>query len=190
MTENGRQQVLGSGKLVVGPGKLIDPAKLAQVYISPRRRAQTTFELLFDLPAREILQDKTTTTNELAEWDYGQYEGLLTKEIRALRKDHGLDNDGPWDIWRDGCEGGESAQQVTDRLDGLIKKIHDIQSAYMHGEKPVDVLLVAHGHLLRAFTKRWLKYSMETPLSMMMEPGGVGILRLVPQSVQPDYRYS
>ena len=47
----------------------------------------------------------------------------------------------------------------------------------MHGEKHCDVLLVAHGHLLRAFTKRWLGYPMEFPLSMMLEPGAVGVLR-------------
>lgn len=47
----------------------------------------------------------------------------------------------------------------------------------MHGENPSDVLLVAHGHTLRAFTKRWLGYSMDFPLSMMLEPGAVGVLR-------------
>jgi broad specificity phosphatase PhoE len=46
----------------------------------------------------------------------------------------------------------------------------------MHGEAPADILLVAHGHLLRAFVKRWLGYEMEFPLSLMLEPGGVGIL--------------
>jgi hypothetical protein len=65
----------------------------------------------------------------------------------------------------------------------------------MHGEKPADVMVVskitehigielliakvAHGHLLRAFAKRWLKYPLETPLSMMLEPGAIGILRFV-----------
>lgn len=47
----------------------------------------------------------------------------------------------------------------------------------MHGENPCDVVLVAHGHLLRAFTKRWLGYSMDFPLSLMLEPGAVGVLR-------------
>lgn len=145
LTENGVRQVLGSGKIIVGPGKLIDPAKLAHVFISPRKRAQTTFDLLFNGAGKEILQkeNKVSTTEELAEWDYGKYEGLLTKEIRARRKEQGLDKNRPWDIWRDGCEDGESSQQVTDRLDGLIKKIHDIQSPYMHGEKPADVVLVS-----------------------------------------------
>jgi broad specificity phosphatase PhoE len=43
----------------------------------------------------------------LAEWGYGLYEGLLTKEIRKERKERGLDTESEWDIWRDGCEGGE-----------------------------------------------------------------------------------
>jgi broad specificity phosphatase PhoE len=68
-------------------------------------------------------------------------------------------------------------QQVTDRLDELIQEIHGFQASNMHGENPCDVVLIAHGHLLRAFVKRWLKYSMEFPLSMMLEPGAVGVLR-------------
>ena len=145
LTENGVQQVLGSGKIIVGPGKLIDPAKLAHVFISPRKRAQTTFGLLFKGVGMETLQkeNKVSTTEELAEWDYGKYEGLLTEEIRARRREQGLNTDKPWDIWRDGCEDGESSQQVTDRLDGLIKKIHEIQGPYMHGEKPADIILVS-----------------------------------------------
>lgn len=109
LTEYGVQQVLGTGKVLIGPGKLIDPIKLAHVFISPRKRAQTTFDLLFDGVGKEALvkDEKVTTTEELAEWDYGKYEGLFTKEIRARRKDQGLDQDKPWDIWRDGCEDGE-----------------------------------------------------------------------------------
>lgn len=109
LTENGVQQVLGTGKILVGPGKLIDRVKLAHVFISPRKRAQATFDLLFDRVGKEALvkDEKVTTTEELAEWDYGRYEGLLTKEIRARRKEQGLDPDKPWDIWRDGCEDGE-----------------------------------------------------------------------------------
>ena len=47
----------------------------------------------------------------------------------------------------------------------------------MNGENPCDVVLVAHGHLLRAFVKRWLKHPMEFPLSMMLEAGAIGVLR-------------
>lgn len=70
-----------------------------------------------------------------------------------------------------------SAQEVTDRIDDLIREIRAIQKDNMHGENPSDVLLVAHGHLLRAFTKRWLGYPLEFPLSLMLDPGAVGVLR-------------
>jgi broad specificity phosphatase PhoE len=95
--------------MIVGSGKLIDPSKLAHVYISPRRRAMQTFEIAFSDADKQALGDakKVSETERLAEWDYGQYEGLLTKQIRALRKEHGLDTEQEWDIWRDGCEGGE-----------------------------------------------------------------------------------
>ncbi|KAK7537487.1 phosphoglycerate mutase [Phyllosticta citribraziliensis] len=185
LTPNGERQVLGSGRALVGSNKLINPSRLAAVYISPRQRAQQTYDLLFPGPAKTALAaaDKVHTTSRLAEWDYGAYEGLLTKEIRARRATRGLDGERPWDIWRDGCEDGESPAEVTARLDDLIREIRDMQRPYMHGEKPVDVVLVAHGHLLRAFAKRWLGYSMETPLSMMMAPGGVGVLSYQHHSV-------
>ncbi|KAI9670915.1 MAG: hypothetical protein M1817_003800 [Caeruleum heppii] len=185
LTETGRKQVSGTAKVIVGSGKLIDPAKLAHVFISPRKRAHTTFEILFADAGQSGLEDekKVTTTQKLAEWDYGQYEGLMIKEIRQLRREHGLDEERPWDIWRDGCEGGESAQQVTDRLDSLIEEIHAFQAPNMQGGKAADVVLVAHGHLLRAFVKRWLKYPMDFPLSMMLEPGGIGILSYQHQSM-------
>ena len=70
-----------------------------------------------------------------------------------------------------------SAQEVTDRIDNLIAEIREIHRGNMHGEKHCDVVLVAHGHLLRAFTKRWLGYPMEFPLSLMLDPGAVGVLR-------------
>lgn len=72
-----------------------------------------------------------------------------------------------------------SAQQVTARLDDLIGEIKAIQGPNIKGEKACDIVLVAHGHLLRAFVKRWLRYDMSFPLSMMLEPGGVGMLRCV-----------
>jgi len=177
LTPHGEAQVLASGAMIVGPGKLVDPKKLAHIFVSPRKRARKTFELAFGEKGKQLEQEgKVSETQRLAEWDYGLYEGLVTKEIKEGRKERGLDKERSWDIWRDGCEGGESAQQVTDRLDDLIAEIHGFQAANMHGEKACDVVLVAHGHLLRAFTKRWLKYPMEFPLSMMLEPGAVGVL--------------
>jgi len=108
LTANGVQQVLGSGKRLVGPGKLIDPARITRVFVSPRKRAQTTFGLLFGQGDECMINsNRVTITEEIAEWGYGEYEGLLTPEIVARRAANGMDKEKPWDIWRDGCEGGE-----------------------------------------------------------------------------------
>ena len=95
--------------MLVGSGKLINPATFTHVYVSPRKRAQTTLDLLLGDVQKDALMKsgKVTVTGDIAEWDYGDYEGLLTKEIRARRKEKGLDKERPWDIWVDGCEGGE-----------------------------------------------------------------------------------
>ena len=111
LTEHGRAQVAATAKMLVGPGKLIDKAKLSRIFISPRVRAQSTFEELFGKASQVALKEagKVETTDKLAEWGYGDYEGLKEFEIRNLRKERGLDKETPWDIWRDGFdgEGGE-----------------------------------------------------------------------------------
>ena len=108
LTPNGIQQVFNSKRLFIGPGKLLDATKLARIFISPRQRAVQTFKLLFhSMKNVDHFAEKVEITNDLAEWDYGEYEGLLTKEIRAKRKQQGLDTERDWDIWRDGCENGE-----------------------------------------------------------------------------------
>ena len=77
-----------------------------------------------------------------------------------------------------------SAQEVTTRLDNLISEIYALHAPNMHGEASCDVLLVAHGHILRAFVKRWLKYPMDFPFSLMLEPGAVGILSYQDNDIQ------
>ena len=116
--------------MLIGPGKLIDPAKLAHVFVSPRKCAQTTFDLLFDGVGKDALvnSNKVTLTEELAEWDYGKYEGLVTKEIRARRQEQGLDKETPWDIWRDGCEDGESVSQINERTCNGSRTMADLPS--------------------------------------------------------------
>ncbi|GFG21189.1 hypothetical protein IFM5058_10951 [Aspergillus udagawae] len=178
LTPAGVQQITGTARQLVGPGKLIDPVRIAKVWVSPRKRTQQTFQLLFSASGSDsgIDAEKVTLTEDIAEWDYGNYEGLRSTEIRSLRKEKGLDESWDWNIWRDGCEGGESAEMVTERLDKLIQQIRLIQEPCMDGSKPADVVLVAHGLILRAFVKRWLKYPLDTPLPMMLSPGSIGIL--------------
>ncbi|KAL8861469.1 MAG: hypothetical protein Q9178_001993 [Gyalolechia marmorata] len=114
LTPTGVSQVTGTGAQLVGPGKLIDSARVARIWVSPRKRAQQTFHLLFGGGSGESgadcgsdMADKVTLTEDIVEWDYGDYEGLVVGDIRSRRKEKGLDKEREWNIWRDGCEGGE-----------------------------------------------------------------------------------
>jgi broad specificity phosphatase PhoE len=158
---------------VYGEGRLIDPNKLAHVFVSPRKRAGRTWEIFVEEGGLSH-GVKVERTEDIREWDYGDYEGKLIKEIRALRKERGLDKETEWDIWRDGCEGGESPKDVETRLDHLVDRIKAIQRPVLENGGRGDVVVVAHGHILRAFVKRWLQYRLDYPLSMLLETGGVG----------------
>jgi broad specificity phosphatase PhoE len=104
----------------------------ARVYTSPLSRAEETCRLAG-------LGERAEVTDALLEWDYGDYEGITTKEIRAGRPE--------WFLWRDGCPGGETAEDVGARVDTLIAELRAAAG---------DVALFAHGHLLRVLTARWL----------------------------------
>lgn len=168
--------MIASSKVVVGQGKLIDPSKLTKVFISPRTRAQRTYDLLFDDAAKAALKEKVEITEDIREWEYGAYEGVTPTDIRKQRKEKGLDTERPWDIWHDGCEGGESPTEVATRLDELIAKIKQLQAPCMDGWRPADIVVIAHGHSLRAFAKRWIGFEMGMRLPLMLEPGAVGVL--------------
>lgn len=176
LTPNGEAQVSSSARVIVGSGKILDPTRIAHIFISPRTRARQTYDILFDEKVRKDLSDRSEVTEDIREWEYGKYEGLLTAQIRAGRKERGLDTERPWDIWYDGCEDGESAGEVSHRLDRIIARIREIQGPYMHGEKGADVVLIAHGHILRAFAKRWIGFELKMRLPMMLEPGAIGVL--------------
>lgn len=104
LTDKGVRQVAAMAAACVGAGKLIDPSRLTHVFASPRTRAQHTLALLL---AGARARPAVTTTDAVAEWQYGDYEGQTAAQIVALRKARGLDVRRPWCIWRDGCEGGE-----------------------------------------------------------------------------------
>ncbi|KAK0633879.1 putative phosphoglycerate mutase [Immersiella caudata] len=186
LTPLGLKQVLTTASHLVGEEKLLDPAKLARIFVSPRKRAQQTLQGLLGFHLNTIQSNgiEVTTTEDVAEWDYGEYEGLRLPEIRARRKEKGLDEEGKvWNVWGDGCEGGEVKDQVKERLDRVIAAIREIQAPCMRGEKAADVLVVAHGVILRAFVMRWLGYPLEMPLNMMLAPGAVGVLSYKNNSV-------
>jgi len=176
LTKDGEQQVISSAGVMVGTGKIIDPSRITQLFISPRKRALRTYELLFSESIRHSFEGKVEITEDIREWDYGLYEGILPSQAKAGRKERGLDKERPWNIWTDGCEEGENPAEIKNRLDRIIAKIREIQGPYMHGEKPVDVVLIAHGQILRAFARRWLGFEVGVKLPMMLEPGAVGVL--------------
>jgi broad specificity phosphatase PhoE len=120
LTPHGVEQVTATATLLVGKGKLIDPTRVHHIWVSPRKRALQTFQRLFGGDESDsdisVDDDKATVTEDLAEWDYGDYEGLLADEIRQKRKAQGLDTDRAWKIWADGCEGGEYENPRFHRL--------------------------------------------------------------------------
>ena len=104
----------------------------AEVFTSPLQRAVRTCELAgFGAVAQR--------DRDLVEWNYGDYEGLRTSEIRAKRPG--------WQLFRDGCPNGESPQQIGARADRVVSRIRAIKG---------NVLIFSSGHFLRVFTARWL----------------------------------
>src|SRR5579871_5741690 len=115
LTANGVRRMQEAAKALVGEDRLLTASTIIQIFVSPRQRAKQTLSIL-GLPSHIPVQE----TQALAEWDYGDYEGITTADIKASRPD------GKWDIWLDGCPGGESPQDISDRVDGLIRQIREI----------------------------------------------------------------
>ncbi|CAN1560320.1 phoE Broad specificity phosphatase PhoE and related phosphatases [Mycobacteriaceae bacterium] len=133
LLDDGREQARRAANTLAHLG-LNDPI----VFSSPRRRALLTAELA-GLAIDEV-------SPLLAEWDYGDYEGLTTDEIRTTAPG--------WLVWTHGCPGGESVDEVSARADRAV----DLALEHM-GER--DVVFVSHGHFSRSVLTRWV----EQPLS-------------------------
>jgi probable phosphoglycerate mutase len=125
LTERGERNARQLGERLRG-------LTFAKVYTSPLQRAARTCELAGFGAVADVDRD-------LVEWDYGQYEGRRTAEIRAERPD--------WQLFRDGCPGGESPDQIGARADRIVRRVRAITG---------DVLLFSSGHFLRVFAARWL----------------------------------
>jgi probable phosphoglycerate mutase len=113
-------------------GERLKGLTLAKVFTSPLQRARRTCELSGLGAVAEVDRD-------LVEWDYGQYEGRRTAEILAERPD--------WQLFRDGCPGGESPVQVAARADRVVSRVRAVEG---------DVLLFSSGHFIRVLAARWL----------------------------------
>lgn len=125
LTERGERNALRLGQRLTG-------LVFAKVFTSPLQRASRTCELAGFGAAAEVDPD-------LVEWNYGDYEGLRTAEIHAVRPG--------WQLFRDGCPNGESPQDVGARADRVVSRVRAFKG---------NVLIFSSGHFLRVLAARWL----------------------------------
>lgn len=125
LTPNGERQAEALGRRLAGQ-------RFDLVLSSPLTRARDTAELAG-------FGDAVAVDELFSEYDYGDYDGVTTADIRKERPD--------WDIWRDGCPGGETTADVAARADRLIERLRAA------GE---NVLVFGHGHMSRVLAARWL----------------------------------
>ena len=125
LTDNGR-------RLAERMRPVLGATAFGLVLCSPMQRARETCELAG-------LGDKAVIDADLVEWNYGEYEGLTTKQIQKTAPG--------WLIFRDGCPGGEAPEQVGARVDRVIARSRGADG---------DIALFAHGHVLRVFVARWI----------------------------------
>ena len=124
----------------------------ALVLCSPLQRARETCELAGFGAVAELVP-------ALHEWDYGEYEGLTTPQIRETNPD--------WSLWRDGCPGGEQPDQVGARADQVLQRLREAEG---------DALAFAHGHILRVITARWLRMPVAEGARFALDAGATGAL--------------
>jgi probable phosphoglycerate mutase len=125
----------------------------ALVLSSPLQRAHETARLAGFGEQVELCED-------LAEWNYGDYEGLTTPQIRD-------EHDPDWNLWRDGCPGGETAEQIGARVDRVLTRAAGIEG---------DVLCFAHGHVLRVLAARWVAQEVAFGAHLALAAAAVGVL--------------
>jgi broad specificity phosphatase PhoE len=147
LTEVGREQAKLAAEALADL-QLRDPLVIS----SPRRRALVTAELA------GLKVDQVSAL--LAEWDYGDYEGTTTDEIRKTVPD--------WLVWTHGCPGGETAAQVSHRADQAIAMALD------HMESR-DVLFVGHGHFSRSVITRWIEQPLYEGIRFSMAAASIAI---------------
>lgn len=126
--------------------------RFSQVWTSPLRRASDTCALAG-------FADVSRVEPNLREWDCGEYEGLTIEEIHAQRPG--------WNLYRDGCPGGESPHDVRDRVDAVVAAIRRVDG---------PVALFSHGHYLCALAARWIGLHVSDGARFRLDAAAIGIL--------------
>ncbi len=145
LLDEGRRQAAELGRRLAGHD-------FSLVLTSPLERARQTCEIAGFGAEAQVCDD-------LREWDYGEYEGLTTDEIRAQRPG--------WSLWEDGVPGGESAQDVARRADRVIAAVRS---------RTGDVLAFAHAHVLRVVGVRWVGLDAQEGALFTLAPGTLSVL--------------
>jgi len=135
-----------------------------KVFTSPLQRAARTCDLAGFWAAAEVDPD-------LVEWNYGKFEGLRTTEIRAEHPD--------WQLFRDGCPGGESQGQIGARADRVVDRVRAVKG---------DVLIFSSGHFLRVLATRWLGLEPAIGRCFMLSTASVSVLGYENNLSQPVIR--
>jgi len=133
-------------------GQRLRDIRFARVLTSPRQRARRTCELAGLGPASEIEPD-------LAEWDYGDYEGQRSVDILKGRAD--------WNLFRDGCPRGETPAQISDRADRFIARLRELDG---------NVALFSHGHFGRVLGARWIGLPVSEAQHFLLDTTSLSIL--------------
>lgn len=136
-----------------------------KVFTSPLQRAARTCELAGFGAVAEVDRD-------LMEWNYGDYEGIRTVEIRVKRPD--------WHLFRDGCPNGESPEQIGARADRVVGRMRAIQG---------DVLVFSSGHFLRVLAARWLGLEPAAGRFLMLDTASLSALSYEHDLSQPAIRF-
>jgi len=133
-------------------GPALEQIAFSMVLTSPRLRARQTCEMAgFD--------GRAQVDPELAEWDYGAYEGKRSADIRLEQPD--------WDIWRDGCPGGETVASVSARADRVVASLRPLVGA---------VVLFSHGQFGRVLAARWLGLDASDGKRFALDPASISTL--------------
>lgn len=133
-------------------GEKLRRFSFARVFTSPLQRASKTCELAG-------YGGVATADPDLVEWDYGDYEGMLTRDILKARPG--------WELYRDGCPGGETPEDVAARADRFIERARAIEG---------DVLAFSSGHIIRMVAARWLGLPPAAGRFFYCRPASVGVL--------------
>ncbi len=158
LTDRGERNAVRLGERLAG-------LVFTKVLTSPLQRAARTCELAGFGAIAEVDRD-------LMEWNYGDYEGLRTVEIRAKRPD--------WHLFRDGCPNGESPEQIGARADRVVSRVRAIEG---------NVLIFSSGHFLRVFAARWLGLEPAAGKFLMLDTASLSALSYEHDLSQPAIRF-